>query len=128
GQPRPWALPRQYEALAGPLLIGFVQQRQIEQPLARIIDDVERQRPVRAILPLVFDDKSQLADVDGRVRPAALCDETAKMVLVVEPRHRIVGLRLKPCPRDPASCKWLENGKAPATRQPMDQRGNKDRF
>ena len=96
---RPFA--RQRKAFGRPLLIALVEQRQVEQPFAGIVDDVERQRAVGAVLPLIVDDEAQFADVDGRVRPAPLLDQGADMVLIVEARHRVVRLRLEPRARDP---------------------------
>ena len=50
----------------------LVEQRQVEQPFAGVIDDIEGQRAIRAILPLVVDDQPQLADVGGRVPARAV--------------------------------------------------------
>src|SRR5947209_3406199 len=123
---RPRTFPRQAKALAGPFLVAFVQQRQIEQPFSGIIDDIECQSSLRAIPTLVVDREPQLADVGRRVWPAALLDQGANVVLVVETRYRVVGLRLKPRPRDPSGRKRLENGKSAATNEAMDQGGDKD--
>ena len=46
------------------------------------------------------------------------------MVLVVEARHRVVGLRRQPRPRDPPAGERLENRKTAAAGEAMDQRGN----
>ena len=108
------------------MLVRFVEQRQIEQPFAGIIDDVERQSSIRAIAALVVDHEPQLADVGRRVWPAALLDQGANVVLVVEARYRVVRLRLKPCPRDPPGRKRLENRKSAATNEAMDQGGDKN--
>ena len=115
---------RQREAFGGPLLEALVEQRQIEQPFAGIVDDVERQRAVRAILPLIVDHEPQLADVDGRVRPAPFLDQGADVVLIVEARHRIVGLRLEPGAGDPSRGEGLEHRKAAAAGEAVDQRGD----
>ena len=110
------------------MLVTLVEQRQIEQPFAGIVDDIERQRAVRAILPLVVDHQPQLADIDRRVRPAALLDQGADMVLIVETRHRIVGLRLQPGAGDPPGGERLENRKAAAAGEAVNQRGDEDGF
>src|ERR1700682_2370499 len=127
-EPRARTLPRQGEALGGPCLKTLVEQRQIEQPLAGIIDDVERRRAVRAILPLVVDDQPELADIDRRIRPAPLLDQGADMVFIVETRHRIVGLRRKPGASDPPRGARLEDREAAATGETMNQRGDKRRL
>ena len=95
-------LARQRQAFRRPLLKTLLQQRQIEQPLAGIVDDVERQRAVGAVLALVVDDEPELADVDGRARPAPLLDQRAQMALIGKARHGVVRLRRQMRPRDPA--------------------------
>src|SRR5258708_39983954 len=125
-EPRSGTLSRQAKALAGPLLVAFVEQRQIEQPFAGIVDDIERERAVRAILPLVIDHEPQLADIDGRIRPAPLLDQGAYMILIVETRHRVVGLRLKPGPGDPAGGERFENRKAAAAGEAVYERRDED--
>ena len=117
-------LARQRQALGRPLLKTLVEQRQVEQPFAGIIDDVEREAAIRAVLPLVVDDEPQLADIGGRVRPAPFLDQRADVVLVVEARHRIVGLRLEPRVGDPPGGIGLEHRKAAAAGQAVDQRGD----
>ena len=118
------AVARQREAFGRPLLVALVEQRQVEQPFAGIVDDVERQRAVRAVLPLIVDHEPQLADVDGRVRPAPLLDQGADVVLIVEARHRIVGLRLQPRAGDAPGGERLEHRKAAAAGEAVDQRGD----
>ena len=46
------------------------------------------------------------------------------MVLVIEARHRVVGLRLEPGAGDPPGRKRLEHRKAAAAREAVDQRGD----
>ena len=48
------------------------------------------------------------------------------MVLVVEPRHRVIGLRLKPCARDPPARQGLENRKTAAANEAVNQGGDED--
>ncbi len=115
---------RQREAFRRPLLVALVQQRQVEQPLAGIVDDVEGQLAVRAVLPLIFDHEPQLGDVGGRTRPAPFLDQGADMVLIGEARHRVVGLRGEIGPRDPSRGIGLEHRETAAARQPMHQRGD----
>ena len=104
------------------MLKTLVEQRQIQQPFAGVIDDVDGERAVGAILPLVVDDEAQFADVDGGVRPAPLLDQGADVVLIVEARHRIVRLRLEPGAGDPAGGIGLEHRKPAAAGQAVDQR------
>ena len=128
GELRAGLLARQCETFGGPLLIALVEQRQIEQPFAGIVDDVERQGAVGAVLPLIVDDQPQFADIDRRVRPAAVLDQGADVVLIIEARHRVVGLRLEPGARNPPGRERLENRKAAATGEAMNQRGDEDRL
>ena len=123
---RAGSLPRQPKALTGPLLVVFVEQRQIEQPFAGIVDDIEGERAIRAILPLVVDYEPQLADIDGRIRPAPLLDQGAHVVLIVEARHSVVGLRLKPGASDPPRGERFENGKTTAAGEAVNQRRDED--
>ena len=48
------------------------------------------------------------------------------MVFIVEARHRVVGLRLKPRLRDPPGGKRLEDRETSATGEAVNQRGDKD--
>src|SRR5216683_365993 len=119
-------LPRQAKALAGPLLVTLVEQRQIEQPFAGIVDDIERELAVRAVLSLVVDDQPQFADVDCRIWPAALLDQGADVVFIVEARHRVVRLRFQPGASDPSRGERLEDRKAAAAAEAVHQRRNED--
>src|SRR5262249_48483865 len=76
-------LPRERKAFSCPLLIAFIQKRQVEEPFSGIIDDIKRQYAFGAVLALVVDDEPQFAYVDGRARPAPLLDQTAQVVLVI---------------------------------------------
>ena len=116
------AFARQCEAFGRPLLIAFGEQRQVEQPFAGIVDDVDGQRAVRAILPLIVDHQSQFRDIDGGTWPAPLLDQSADVVLVIEAGHRIVRLRLEPGAGDPPRRIGLEHRKSAPTCQAMDQR------
>src|SRR5262249_41009760 len=124
GEMRTRFVARQREALAGPLCVAPGQKRQVEQPLAGIVDDVESQRAVRAILSLIVDGEAQPADVNPRAWPAALLDQAFQMALIGKARHAIIRLRFKAGAGDPPRGKGLEYRKTPAAGQPMDQRGD----
>src|SRR5438034_1856772 len=111
------ALARQRKTLGGPLLKTLVEQRQIQQPFAGVVDDVDGERAVGAVLPLVVDDQAQFADVDGGARPAPLLDQGADVVLIGEAWHGVVRLRRQPRARDPARGIRLEDPKPPAASQ-----------
>ena len=106
------------------MLVALVEQRQIEQPFAGIIDDVERQRAVGAIVPLIIDDEPQLADIDRRIRPAAILDQGADVILVIETRHRVVGLRLEPGAGNAPRCEGFEYRKAAAAGEAVNKCGD----
>ena len=84
-----------------PLLKGLIKKREVEKPLARVVDDVEmqgmrpppcgeqprRQHPER---------QAKLRDRPGRGRPArAVTGQRGQVRLVVETGQRDVGLRLQ---------------------------------
>ena len=128
GQIQTRALPRQRHAFRGPLLVALGQQRQVEQPFAGIVHDVERQRALRAVVLLVVDHQPQFADVGRRVRPFARLQQRAQMILIGETRHVVVGLRRQPRLCD-ASCRQrLEHRETPAAGQRVDQGGDEHRL
>ena len=96
------------QRLGRPFAIAHGEQRQIEQPLAGIIDDVEGECAVGAAEGLIFDDEPQLAYAARRFRPGAVLDQRIDVPLVLEPRHRVVGLRLEPRPGDAPGGQRLE--------------------
>ena len=59
------------EGLARPRRVGLVEQRQVEQPFAGIVDDVDREAAaaVPAGRALEVDRQAQLRDPAGRLRP-----------------------------------------------------------
>jgi len=122
------ALPRQREAFGRPLLVTLVEQRQVQQPFAGIIDDIDGELALRAISSLVRDGEAQLADVGGRGRPLSFVDQCMNMALVVETRHGVVGLRFELGARDASARQRLEYRKATAAQQAVDQRGDEHRF
>ncbi|MHC2323173.1 hypothetical protein ACVI3S_001193 [Bradyrhizobium diazoefficiens] len=128
GKMRAWRLARERKTLRRPLLVALLQQRQVEQPLAGIVDDIERQGAIGAVVALVVDDEAKLADVDGRIRPVPFLDQRAQMGLIGKARHGIVRLRREVRPRDPARGIGFEYRKPAAARQPMDQRGDEHRL
>ena len=60
--------------------------------------------------------------------PAPLLGERAHVRLVVEARHRIVGLRLEPRAGNAPARKRLEHRQAPAMQQMVHQRGDEHRL
>ena len=61
-----------------------------------------------------------------RIRPAPLLDQGADVVLIVEARHRVVGLRLEPGAGDPAGGVRFENREATAAGEAVNQRRDED--
>ena len=112
------------ERLRRPGLIALVEQRQVQQPFAGVVDDVERQRAHCAARGLIVDDNAKLADLARRFRPLAILHQRAHVALVVEARHRVVGLRRQAGAGDASARKRLEHRKAAAAQQAMHQRGD----
>src|SRR2546430_10595268 len=116
------ALARQCEALRRPLLKTLVEQREIQQPLAGVIDDIDGERAVGAVLSLVVDDEAQFADIRRRAWPAPLLDQGTDVVLIGEARHGVVRLRRQPGAGYPARGVRLEDRKPSAPGQAVAQR------
>ena len=68
----------------------------------------------------------KLADAAGRLGPATPGGKRLQMGLVVEARHRVVGLRLEPRARDAHAAQRREHRQPPAMQQLMHQRGDED--
>ena len=116
------AFARQRQAFGRPLLVALGEQRQVEQPFAGIVDDIDGERAVGAVLPLIVDHQPQFGDVDGGARPAPVLDQGADVVLIGKARHGVVRLRLQPGAGDPPRRVRLEHRKPPSTGQAVDQR------
>ena len=120
------------EGLARPSRVGFVDQRQVEQPFAGIIDEVERQPAVAAVPAggaLELDGQAQLRDAPGRLRPHAVrAGEARHMILVGEARHGVVGLRLEPRPGDASLRRGCEHRQPDAGDEIADERGQEHRL
>ena len=85
--------------------------------------------PLQRGRALEFDRQAQLRDAPGRLRPAAIGPaEARQMVLVGETRHRVVGLRLEPRPRDPPLCRCGEHRQPRAGDQVADERREEHRL
>ncbi len=126
GAIRPSAL---LENLARPLGVTGVEQRQIEQPFARIIHDVEGKRTRPGAPPafaLILDIDPQLADPAGGLRPAALGGERLHVLLKGEARHGVVGLGGQVGAADPALGGGAESRQVGAAGQMMHQGGGED--
>ena len=122
------ALAREAQALSRPGLIAFGQKRQVEEPLARIVDDIESKLALIPALRLVVDDNSQLTDLSRRRWPTPLGHQRMYVALIVKTRHSIVRLRRKVCARDPTCGQRLEYRKASAAQQAVNERGDKHSF
>ena len=94
-------VPAHLELLRRPGRIGLVQQRQIEQPFAWIVDDIHVQpvpakRAVEKSLRLKFEREAELAQPPGALRPMRrVTQQIGQMALIVETRHVVIGLRFE---------------------------------
>ena len=116
----------EFERLARELGIAFPQQGQVEQPLAGIVDDVERQpagreEPAPARSRFELDRQAQFRDGAGRFGPPPVVDQRGDVILVLEARHGVVGLMFEEGARDAPRTLCREQGKAPAMHQIVDQ-------
>ncbi len=103
------------------------QERQVEKPLAGIVDDIE----IEPAAPdgagekrgrFELDGQPELADLARRIGPDPLLDEGADMSLVIEAGHRVVGLRLEPRAGDAAAGIGLEQRQPAAMDEIVDER------
>ena len=115
---------------ARPVPIAQRQERQVEQPFAGIVEDVDVQ-PAAAQVPgeeaarHVVDGQPELAHARGALGPAPVPGgEGGKMVLVGEARQLVMHLRLEVGPRDAPVGIGVEQRHAPAVHQGMDKRGD----
>ena len=120
------------KGLARPFGVAFVEQRQVEQPFAGVVDEIELEARTPADPPrgaLELDRKPQLGDAAGRLRPAPIRSREARLMLLVgESRHGVVRLRLEPRPHDAALGGRGQNRQARAGDQVVDQRGQEHRL
>ena len=97
---------RPLDGFARPFVEIEIEQRQVEQPFARIIDDIDVQ-PVVAKLTLpealgfILDGDAHLAEAPGALRPGAfLAGQGGDVALIVEAGDGIVGLGFEVDPAD----------------------------
>ena len=118
--------------LGAPLLVAHVEQRQVDQPLAGIIDDVEveprdAESAAQGAGRLELDGDAHLAKAAGALRPLGrIARQGVEVRLVVEARHRVVGLRLEVGALDAPLGLGHEERQPPAGDEVADQRGDED--
>ena len=88
-----------FQRLARPLRVALGQKRQVEEPFAGIVDNVDgefgRALP-QALAPLELEREPQFGDAARRFRPVAFVPgQGGQMILVGEARHVVVGLWLQ---------------------------------
>jgi len=121
------------QGLGGPCQVVLAEERQVEEPFAGIVDDVEvelaaAEAAVEERPGLVADGQPELADPPRRIGPDPLVDQVAHVVLVVESRHIVVGLRRQRGAGDASAGISLEQGQAAAMDQVVDEGGDEDRL
>jgi len=85
----------------------LIEERQVDQPFARIIDDIQMQlRKTDDALQqrslLIFYCDAEFGNAAGAFRPCRRRGQKIpKMILIIEARHAIVGLRLEVSADDP---------------------------
>ena len=114
------------QRLARPLLIGLVEQREVEQPFAGIVDDVDVElgrTAAPAARPVEAQRQPQFRDAPGRLRPVPLRPfERRQMLLIRKAWHRVVWLRIEPRPGDPPLRARRQHGQPLVGEQVLDQR------
>ena len=124
--------PRLFDRPARPVRERLLQQRQVDQPLAGIVDDIDMQAsgPQRAPQRRgrrVLDGDAQLADAPGALRPLRrVLGEIGQVLLVSEARHAVVGLRLEVGAGDPPLGHGGKERQAAAGDEVAHQRGDED--
>ena len=120
------------EGLLRPFSIAQGQQWEVEQPFARVVDDIEVERrgagPAgEPALRLEFQHQPQLADAAGRLRPERrLAGQRGKMLLIGKARDPGVGGFGKLSPDKAALCKSGKAGQTAACQQVVDECGDED--
>ncbi len=105
-----------------------VEQWQVEQPLARIVDDVDvepagRESAAQPPGGRVLDGDAQLAQAPRALRPARRrAGQLGQVLLVGEARHAVVGLRLQIGARDAALGHGREERQPAAHQEVADER------
>src|SRR5690606_27989322 len=107
------------------------EKRQVEQPFARIVDDVDGETPGRkqsvpAAGTLIIEGDAQFRDGAGRFGPGSVAHQRLNMVLVLEAGNGIVGLRLQSDAGYPVCATRLVQSQAPAIQQVVDERRDED--
>ena len=124
-----------FQCFARPLRVGFGQQRQVEQPFAGIVDDVDgefRWALPEAGAPLEFQRQAKLGNAARRFRPVPVvaAGQRGQMIFIGEARNVVVWLRLQFRAHQPALGMDTEDGQGALailggggrTQQVFDQR------
>ena len=115
-----------------PVLEGLRHQRQVQQPLAGVVDDVEMHRPRpghagEEPLGVHLERQAQGGDRARALGPVRLGrGQRGEVVLVGEARHGVVGLGLEIGGEDPPLGGGAQLGHAAAVDEVRDQRGDED--
>ncbi len=118
----------------GPLPIGQVHQRQVEQPFAGIIHDIDVELSAAEIprdeaVRLIFQGEAKLADAARAFRPGPVIGgEACEMVFIGKAGQVIIGLRFEIGPGDAALGIGFEHGQAASLGEGMNQGGDENGF
>jgi hypothetical protein len=119
------------DGAARPFGVIRVEEREVGEPLARVVDDVDGERrgaraPAAAALVLHVD--AQLADGGGGARPAPLGDDGLEVLLEGEAGHVVVRLMRQPGAADAPFRGGAEGGKRRALEKMVNQRRREHRL
>src|SRR6185437_9978023 len=109
----------------------FAEKRQVEQPFAGIIDNVDtepaaREHSVPARCGLIFDGQPQFRDGAGGLRPGPGIYQRVDMVFILEARDGVIRLFLEEGPGNAARLLSLEKRQPSTMDQVMDEGGDED--
>src|SRR6516225_2452328 len=84
GDVRARGLPGKAQTLRRPHLVSFCQERQVEKPFSRVIDNIQSQCALVSAQRLVLDNNSQFANLPCRSGPTAFVHDRIYVALVIE--------------------------------------------
>lgn len=124
---------RQRDGAVAEALVVLRKQRQVEQPFAGIIDDIDGElacgKPTAPTAgTLVVERDPQFRDCPCQIRPEPVTYQSLNMVLILKPGNGIVRLRLETHIRDAPGPHGLKQRQTTAIQKIVDERGDENRL
>ena len=117
-----------------PGLVALLQQWQVDQPFAGVVDDIEveagdAEEAAQGLRGAEFDRYAELAQALGAFGPLrGILPKRFQVLLIVEAGDRVVGLRLEIGAFDAALGLGKKEGQPPAFHEIADERGDEHRL